>query len=144
MTGSNAMRRMATVLASLAVALTILIGDPVGAADNFPNLRGTWTGKGEGVFVTSPGSPDHSQFGTVDISLVIDSQQDRRFAGTITMSGETKPIVGVISTSGSIWWSEPGGFVEGQLTDPNTIEGCYVRVSQFSQLAACEVLKRQK
>ena len=138
------MRRTTAILAVLGVALAALVGNPAGAADNFPDLRGTWTGKGEGVFVTSPGSPTHSRFGTVNISLVIDAQQDRRFAGTITMSGGTKPIAGVITTNGSIWWSEPGGFVEGKLTDPNTFEGCYVRVSQFSQLAACEVLKRQK
>ena len=76
--------------------------------------------------------------------MVIDQQQDRRFAGTFTMSHGTKPIVGVIKDDGEIWWSEPGGFVEGRLTDPDTIEGCYIRVSQFSQLAACEELKRQK
>lgn len=138
------MRVTTLFLATLGVALAALIANPVGAADNFPDLRGTWTGKGEGVFVRSPGSPKHSQFGSVDISLVINAQQDRRFAGTITMSGGTKPIAGVVTTSGSIWWSEPGGFVEGRLTDADTFEGCYVRVSQFSQLAACEVLKRQK
>ena len=130
--------------AGLALALATFVAGPVVAADAFPDLQGTWTGKGEGVFVTSPGSPTHSQFGTVDITLVIDAQKDRRFAGTIQMSGHTKPIVGVISTSDTIWWSEPGGFVEGRLTDADTFEGCYVRVSQFSQLAACEVLKRRK
>ena len=130
--------------AVLALAFATLMAGSVGAAENFSDLRGTWTGKGDGVFVASPGSPKHSRFGSVDITLVIDAQQDRRFAGTITMSGNTKPIVGVISTSGTIWWSEPGGFVEGALTDPDTFEGCYVRVSQFSQLAACEVLKRKK
>ena len=130
--------------AALALALATFIAAPVVAADTFPDLRGTWTGKGEGVFVTSPGSPTHSQFGSVDITMVIDAQRDRRFAGTIQMSGDTKPIVGVFSTSDTIWWSEPGGFVEGRLTDANTFEGCYVRVSQFSQLAAYEVLKRQQ
>ncbi len=135
---------MRAMTAAITVTFATLISGPIGAADSFPDMKGTWTGTGEGVFVASPGSPKHSRFGSVDISLVIDAQEDRRFAGTITMSGNTKPIVGVISTSGSIWWSEPGGFVEGELTDPNTFEGCYVRVSQFSHLAACEVLKRQK
>ena len=129
---------------ALALALATFIAGPAVAADAFPDLKGTWTGKGEGVFVTSPGSPTHSQFGTVDITVVIDAQEDRRFAGTIEMSGATKPIVGVVLMSGRILWSEPGGFVEGHLSDENTIEGCFLRVSEFSQLAACEVLKRQE
>lgn len=134
------MRRTAVLVGALAA----LVVGPLNAAETFPDLRGTWSGTGDGVFVTSPGSPNNARFGSVDITLVIDAQQDRRFAGTITMSGGAKPIVGVVTTSGSIWWSEPGGFVEGQLSDPDTFEGCFVRVSQFSQLAACEVLTRQK
>ena len=130
--------------AALAFALATFMAGPAIAADAFPDLKGTWTGKGEGVFVTSPGSPTHSQFAEVDITVVIDAQEDRRFAGTITMSGATKPVVGVITESNRILWSEPGGFVEGHLADANTIEGCFLRVSEFSQLAACEVLKRQQ
>ena len=128
--------------AALALALATFIAGPAIAADSYPDLRGTWTGKGDGVFVTSPGSPKHAHFGAVEIKVVIDEQEDRRFAGTIEMSGDTKPIVGVISTDDTIWWSEPGGFVEGRLTDANTLDGCFLRVSQFSQLAACEELKR--
>lgn len=130
--------------AAFALALATFIAGPAVAADAYPDLKGTWTGKGDGVFVTSPGSPTHSQFGAVEVTLVIDAQEDRRFAGTITMSGATKPIVGVISISDTILWSEPGGFVEARLTDANTIDGCFLRVSEFSQLAACEVLKRQQ
>lgn len=130
--------------AAIVFAFATFMAGPVIAADDYPDLRGTWIGKGEGVFVSSPGSPTKSHFSSVDMKVVIDAQEDRRFAGTIEMSGDTKPIVGVFSTNDTIWWSEPGGFVEGRLTDPNTFEGCYVRVSQFSQLAACEVLKRQQ
>ena len=89
-----------------AVALAALVLNSASAADSYPDLRGTWTGKGEGVFVSAPGSPTHSQFGSVEITLVIDAQEDRRFAGTITMSGNTKPVVGVYSTSDTIWWSD--------------------------------------
>ncbi len=131
-------------LAVIAFALATFIAGPVVAADDFPDLKGTWTGKGEGVFVSSPGSPTDSKFATVDMTLVIDAQEDRRFAGTITMAGSTRPVVGVITKSNRLLWSEPGGFVEGHLADANTIEGCFLRVSEFSQLAACEALKRQQ
>ena len=123
--------------ALLSVSLT------VPAAESFPDLRGTWVGEGKGVFVTAPGSKTNAHFSSTEITLVVEEQQDRRFSGTLAMSKDLKPIVGVITNDGNIWWSEPGGFVEGRLTDSDAFEGCYVRVSAFSQLAACEVLKRQ-
>ncbi len=125
-------------------ALGLVLTSGAWAQESYPDLRGTWVGKGEGVFVTSPGSEKKAHFSSVEITLVIDAQEDRRFAGTISMSDHTRPVVGVITDEGTIWWSEPAGFVEGRLTDQDTFNGCYVRVSQFSQLAACEELKRQK
>jgi len=127
--------------------LIVLVGLTAAAfaeEQSLPDLKGTWTGKGDGVFVTQPGSVTDSQFREVDIKLVIKQQQGRRFSGTITMSGDARPVVGVIKFDGGILWSEPSGFVEGQLRDENTIQGCFVRISSFSQLAACEILKRQK
>jgi len=134
------MRRFVATL----VALMGFIGVAAAEEQSLPNLKGTWTGKGDGVFVTQPGSVTDSQFREVDIKLVIKQQQGRRFSGTITMSGDARPVVGVIKFDGGILWSEPSGFVEGQLRDENTIQGCFVRISSFSQLAACEILKRQK
>ena len=132
------------VVLVLVVGLGLLLGSAARAQDSYPDLKGTWTGKGDGVFFASPGAHGKATFGSVEITVVIDHQEDRRFSGTITMARGSKPIVGVITDDGAIWWSEPGGFVEGRLTDADTFSGCYVRVSEFSQLAACEVLKRQK
>ncbi|MEM7223910.1 MAG: hypothetical protein AAF495_13075 [Pseudomonadota bacterium] len=128
----------------LAIGLALLLGGAARAQDSYPNMLGTWVGKGEGIFVSSPGARKHATFSSVDITVVINQQEDRRFGGTITMAKGTQPIVGVITDDGGVWWTEPGGFVEGRLTDPDTFEGCYLRATQFSQLAACEVLKRQK
>lgn len=128
---------------STLIVLAGLAGAAFAEEQSFPDLKGTWTGKGDGVFVTQPGDVTDARFGDVDISLVIKQQQGRRFSGTITMSGDARPVAGVIRFNGGILWSEPNGFVEGRLRDDGTFEGCYLRISPYSQLAACEVLKRQ-
>ena len=131
-------------IAAAVIATMVLVATSAGAEQTFPDLKGTWTGTGDGVFVALPGAVTDARFAEVGIKLVIKQQQARRFSGTITMSGEARPVVGVIRFDGGILWSEPSGFVEGRLSDENTFEGCFARISSFSQLAACEILKRQK
>jgi len=114
------------------------------AENDIPDMRGTWTGPANGVFIASPGPPREAHYASTEITLVVDKQQDRSFSGIVKTPDNTKPMVGVIGWNGDIWWSEPGGFVEGRLKDADTIQGCYVRVSAYSQLAACEELKRQE
>ena len=131
------------ILFAATIAIIGLCTAPAGAEQSYPDFKGTWTGKGDGVFVTQPGDVTDARFSDVDISLVIKQQQGRRFSGTITVSGDARPVAGVIRFNGGILWSEPNGFVEGRLRDDNTFEGCYLRIGPYSQLAACEVLKRQ-
>jgi hypothetical protein len=93
------MRAIPTILFTL-----VLSGlAPANAADSYPDLRGTWTGKGDGVFVTAPGSQTNARYGAVEIFLAILKQEDRRFSGTIKMDKETKPIVGVLTGNDGIW-----------------------------------------
>ena len=131
-------------LSTLALGLGLVFASTAHAKEQYPNLIGTWSGTADGVFVTAPGPQNDATYQTIDIALVVVRQEDRRFNGTITIEGATQPMVGIITDDGGIRWSEPGGFVEGRLADPNTLKGCYVRVSLFSQLAACEELKRQE
>jgi len=129
---------------TLVLGLGLVFASMAHAEESYPNLMGTWSGTADGVFVTAPGPQTDATYRTIDITLVIDRQEDRRFNGTITIEGATQQMVGIVTDEGGIRWSEPGGFVEGRLTDPNTLKGCYVRVSLFSQLAACEELKRRE
>lgn len=131
-------------LSTLALGLGLLFASMAHAGESYPNLIGTWSGTADGVFVTAPGPQTNATYRTIDIILVVARQEDRRFNGTVTIEGSTQPVVGVVTDEGGIKWSEPGGFVEGRLTDPNNFRGCYPRVSQFSQLAACEELKRRE
>ena len=126
------------------IAMMGLFTGPAGAGQSYPDLKGTWIGAGSGAFVTA------LQFGTkavaenVEIKLMIDQQSGKHFAGTISSSQAAQPFSGVIKSDGSILMSQPSGFVEARLSGADAIETCYVRISAFSQLATCELLKRQK
>ncbi len=37
-----------------------------------------------------------------------------------------------------------GGFVQGEVIEGDTIKACYVRISEFNQLAGCEEYQRSK
>ncbi len=81
------------------------------------------------------------------MTLVVSEQQDRRFVGSIKVPLEGKilklGLVGVFTSPTEFRWAEPEGAVEGHMVDQDTIEACYLRISPFSQVAACETLKRQ-
>ena len=127
-----------------AILLAVCFVGAADAKDDFPNMIGTWKGAAEGVFVAAPGPSREPRFATMELTLDITKREDRRFAGTITTPYSTKPLVGVIDFDGNVLWSEPGGFVEGRFKDTDTIQGCFVRVSGYSHIAACEVFKPQK
>jgi hypothetical protein len=79
---------------------------------------------------------------------VIREQTDRRFFGTMSFSeGDeqvTKSFVGIFVDKEHFMWSEPNGIVDGRAVGSDTIESCYVRVSAYSQNAACQTLTREK
>jgi hypothetical protein len=74
---------------------------------------------------------------------VITRQNGRRFAGSVEVDGDIKPIVGVLTTQDTMQWAEEDRLVEGRLLDPETIDHCYVRPDASVQFAACGVLKRE-
>ena len=133
------LRFAVTVIATMGLFATV-----AAAEQSYPDLKGTWIGAGTGAFVTA------LQFGTkavaenVELTLVIDQQSGKHFAGTISSSQDAQPFSGVIKSDGSILMSQPSGFVEARLSGVDAIETCYVRISAFSQMATCEELKREK
>jgi len=122
------------------------------AETKYPDLRGTWTGQADAVFVGPSGEArvgenDDKQpatFGSSQLTMIIEKQKDRRFAGIVTVDKWSKPIVGAVFIDGRIRWAEPGGVVEAELTGRNTLETCYLRGQEFSQMVACATLKREK
>jgi hypothetical protein len=116
------------------------------AQDAYPDIRGTWTGIGADIALNSDST--HPVLSSLPITQVITEQTDRRFAGTMTIGAggdqSTISFVGVLIDASHFLWSEPNGFVDGRLIDRDTIESCYVRVSSYSQDAACQTLTREE
>lgn len=129
-------------------AAMIVCASSAGAQD-YPDLRGTWTGTVEAVRA-QPEATNVMGEGTPTLTLVeipaevvIDQQDGRRFVGTA--SGETwsNPFVGVIASDGSLLWAEQDGIVQARLLEDGTLDYCYLEASDLRQLAACATLTRQ-
>jgi hypothetical protein len=120
------------------------------SAQDYPDLRGTWTGTSEAV-VAAP-EPDLTEgksevrFVAAPVEVVIDQQEGRRFTGIVKSEtwSSNKPFVGVFGSEDTIHWAEPEGIAEARLLDSETLDYCYLRSADFMQLAACANLKRQK
>ena len=136
----------------VAGTFALLITASASAETKYPDLRGTWTGQADAVFV-APASKSRigenaekqpAVFGSAPFTLIIEKQKDRRFSGIVTVKASTKPVVGAVFINGRIRWAEPGGVVEAELTGRNTLETCYMRGTEFSQMVSCATLKREK
>jgi hypothetical protein len=132
------------------IAALVVFGACIGSASaqDYPDLRGSWVGDAKAVLVNTAQYYMEGEaavvFNSSAVVLKIDQQQGRRFAGTVEVDKWTKPFVGVFTTEGMIQWAEPGGIVEAQVLDADTLDYCYLHSAEFMQLAACANLKRQK
>lgn len=126
--------------------LSALVGTSVTLAEeSYPNIVGTWQGQGDGVSLRADGA---GSFYSEDVTQVVTEQEDRRFVGHM-FSGEGAEqfrvhFVGIFVDESRFRWSEPDGFVEGRVIDPDTIDSCYTRTGAKHQTAACQTLKRQE
>lgn len=62
------------------------------------------------------------------------------------MSSEisSERVVGVIAGDGRLYWVDEDGFNEARLMAPDTIENCYLQVTDKAQVASCIVMQRQR
>ena len=128
-----------TALVSIAASTTAL------AQESYPDLVGTWKGQSFGVQLKDDGSGD---FYSEDVTQVVTEQKDRRFVGRM-FSGEGAEqfrvsFAGIFLDATSFRWSEPNGFVEGRMIDPETMDSCYVQTGAPKPIVTCHILKRQK
>ena len=65
-------------LSTLALGLGLVFASLAQAEESYPNLVGTWSGTGDGVFVTAPGPQTDETYRTIDITLVVVRQEERR------------------------------------------------------------------
>jgi hypothetical protein len=130
----------------LAIIMAIGFAGPA-FADDYPDMRGTWSGTTESVRIHTSQfyarRDDAVVFSSSAVTLKIGHQEDRRLAGSIEINGWNKPIVGAFTGADTIQWAEPGGVVEARILGPDSLDYCYFRPGEFQQLASCATLKRE-
>lgn len=123
------------------LALATIAASAPAMAEDVPSLVGTWSGTAERVLSDADGA---IAFKTDSITMEFTEQRDRRFVGRLLVADLDIQIIGVFLDDERFRWAESSGFADGRFLDPDTFEACYVRIAQFSKIAACEVLTRQK
>jgi len=140
------------------LALVALLASPAIAADQIPNLKGKWVGKTHTI-VAGAGAHWPSNKGTFDkpglfekdLVIEITGQQDNRFWGNQTLSGngETssdEPMIGQIAGPDykRIILVDTDGALHGQLDDANTLSFCYEQPGgkTTASVVSCSQLKR--
>jgi hypothetical protein len=132
------------------VALAMLAAAPSVAQTGIPDLRGTWKGESESI-VLGAEHPHHPatqsnapELRSVPFTLIIDTQDGRRFSGTF--SSARAQVIGVVSRSGQIFLadSESEGQSNGTLLAPNRLELCYLHASSATRIASCTELTKQQ
>ncbi|WP_421723813.1 hypothetical protein [Bauldia sp.] len=132
-----------TVRICLLGLAAVLVSRPALSDDSYPDLRGSWKGTVEAVSVDQGQPAPKPEFGSYTASFEITEQEDRRFAGQYTFEGGgPKWIVGIITDPGRFLWSEPGGIAMGTIEGADAISFCYLRSTEFDQIASCERYQR--
>jgi hypothetical protein len=150
------MRDKAAIICGL--TLVALFAFPALAADQIPNLKGKWVGKTHTI-VAGAGAHWPSNKGTFekpglfekDLVIEITGQQDNRFWGIQTLSGNgemssDEPMIGEITGPDyhRIVLVDTDGTLHGQLDDANTLSFCYEQPGgkTTASVVSCSQLKR--
>jgi hypothetical protein len=130
--------------------LFALLAATPAAAQNWPDLRGTWKGESESMTWgksnahQTPANPtDQARMVTVPFTLKIDKQDGRRFSATLTSERASEALVGVISRTGTIFLADDDGIDFATLLGPDRIEICHLKATTDSGVASCAEFARQ-
>jgi hypothetical protein len=147
---SRQLQEIHSVLRFAPIALFALFAAAPAAAQNAPDLRGTWKGESEAIIWGKstkhqpPAEPnDQARFIKVPLTLTIDKQDGRRFSATLTSERASEAVVGVISRTGTIFIADDDGTDYATLLGPDKIEICHLRSATETRNAACAELTRQ-
>jgi hypothetical protein len=127
-------------VAALSLILHAVAAAPAAAADDVPNLVGTWVGENR----TVSDKKGYKIWGEKTVEIT--EQQDRRFRGHFTYPVGTKKFFGVIYPDNiSFTWvsSASKGYNHGRILGPDRIAACYVESGEDAT-AGCAELTRRK
>ena len=130
------MTRKACVVLTALAALSCAAA----AADQPPDVRGRWVGKTHSIVAgsgghwpTSKGTFEKPGLFEKDIVIEITGQEDRRFWGMQTLSGNgestQEPMIGELTgeDNRSVVLVDTDGYLNGRLTGENVLSFCYAQ-----------------
>jgi hypothetical protein len=110
------LREVLTVSRFAPIALIVLFAAMPAAAQNVPDLRGTWKGESEAIIWGKASkhqppaeSTDQARLLNVPLTLTIDKQDGRRFSATLTSQQASERLVGIVSRTGTIFVADDDG-----------------------------------
>ena len=132
-------------------ALIIAMSALPAAAEDIPNLVGTWKGTAYAVHIgsnpyrvaqgTGPNFPDNG----IEFTYVISEQHGNRFAGKMSGGIFSETIIGAIEpdNKGGIMLDDDGQY-QIKLVDADTMDICYSHQYPMNRVVACWQLKRKQ
>jgi hypothetical protein len=141
-------------LVRVSAALAALVGATSAHAQAAFDMKGGWSGTGKAIVQglaahhppTEAAKPAAgARLREVTFTYKIDGQDGPRFWGTMSSPYRTEPVIGVIAADGKrVYIVTQDGFVDGVVTDNDTIDTCFRQCLPDSAVAACNVIKRSK
>jgi len=145
------MAKRSRLNASLLFAMTVSIiaSSSVLAADQPPNIKGKWVGKtytivagSGGHWPTNKGTFDKPGLLEKDLVIEVTGQEDRRFWGIQTLSGNgestQEPMIGELTggDNRTVVIVDTDGYLNGHLVNDNVLSFCYTQAGGKSQTKA--------
>ena len=141
----------------LVAVLALLLGASAAQAQNVPDLKGTWTGKGKSVvYGTNPHHPGASsdpntpRIRDYEFTLVVTGQEGPLAWGQShsSVSAATEPFAWAVASDGkTIVGSDTDGYHSLTVISPDRMELCYTHAGispSKSIVATCGLFDRKK
>lgn len=134
---------------SLAGLFTLTLAGTSLAQDTYPDLKGTWVGKGTAIVLGAPKHHDKTaakapRLSDQNFTFKITDQKDGRFWGTMESARGKDLVIGILAPDKKrVLVAGEEGTAEGRLVDNNTFEWCYDHHTKDSIVVSCNTVRRQ-
>lgn len=128
---------------------------PAAAAPSLPDLKGTWMGKGEAIVDGPAGHHPPGAAGKTagnyrlreeTFTVRIEGQDGKRMWGSFSspQRAAERLIGSVAADNKTVYFVTGEGYIDGVVTNANTMDICYRHVLPGSAVVACNQWVRQK
>ena len=152
-------RRIHTSVMLFCITAVAVTSSSIFAAGQPPNVKGKWIGKtytivagSGGHWPTNKGTFDKPGLVEKDLVIEVTGQEDRRFWGIQTLSGNgevtQEPMIGELTgrDNRTVVIVDTDGYLNGQLVKDDILSFCYTQAGGKSQTSviSCTEVKRAR